>query len=129
MATVTLRLDDIARDELEEYAAVHGLSVSQVLRSAIDRLLGRDVQMSRTDVPSTINMANRRVLSMLHELLARVPGDGDNVEYHRHMVEVLDNGYAGEYGHAFGSVQPELSRSDCELVWDLSLIHISEPTR
>jgi uncharacterized protein YfbU (UPF0304 family) len=119
MATITLRLEDGARHELEEFAAAHGLSVSEVLRSAIDRLLGRDVQMSRTDVPSTINMANRKLLSMLHELLARVPGEDDDVEYHRHMVEVLDNGYAGEYGHAFRSVHPELSRSDCELVWDV----------
>lgn len=56
---------------------------------------------------------------MLHEHLARVPGEDDDVEYHRRMVEVLDNGYAGDYDHAFGSVHPELSRSDCEIVCDV----------
>ena len=119
MATLTLRLDDAARDEIEAYAGAHDLSVSEVLRAAIDRFLGRDVEMDRTDVPATINMTNRKVLALLHELLARVPSDDDDADHHRKMVEALDNGYAGEYSNVFAAVQPELSRTECELVWDI----------
>jgi uncharacterized protein YfbU (UPF0304 family) len=119
MATITIRLDDVARNEIEAYAEAHGLSVSKVLRTAIDRFLGRDVEMDRTDVPATINMTNRKVLAMLHELLTRVPGDDDDADYHHKMVEALDNGYAGEYANVFAAVQPELSRMECELVWDI----------
>jgi hypothetical protein len=45
MATVTIRLDDNAREELEEMARTRGVTLSVLLCDQIDALLGRDVPM------------------------------------------------------------------------------------
>lgn len=119
MATVTLRLDDATRDEVEAYAREQERSVSEVLRGAIDAMLGREVEMTRTDVPQSINMVDRRVLSLLHNILERLPSEDEAVDYHRQATEALNGGYSGEYPDEFAAIQPEMPRAECGLVWDI----------
>lgn len=117
MATLTIRVDDSTRDDLEALAATHGTNLSALLREQIDVLLGRGVQMKREDVPRALTMTERLILARLHEVLGRL--DDEEHEYHQQMAEVLTAGYAGEYDRVFGEVDPELSRSDCALVWEI----------
>lgn len=121
MATVTIRLEGGIRDELEELARTSGVTLSELLRNQIDTLLGRDVQMrKRSDVPHSLSMQQRRILAQQHEILALLHADSEDVtQHHSDMAEVLHEGYAGEYDSVFAAVQPELSRTDCSLVWDI----------
>jgi uncharacterized protein len=117
MAMLTIRVDDSTRDDLEALAATYGTNLSAMLREQIDALLGRGVQMKREDVPRALTMTERLILARLHEVLVRL--DDEDPEYHQQMVEVLTEGFAGEYDRVFGGIDPELSRSDCALVWDI----------
>lgn len=121
MATVTIRLDDETREELEELAKTNGVTLSTMLRDQIDTALGRDVKMQkRSDVPHSLSMQQRRILAQQHEVLALLHIDDEyEAKYHHNMAEVLHEGYAGEYDSVFAAVQPELSRSECSLVWDI----------
>ena len=121
MATVTIRLDDETREDLEELAKTNGVTLSTMLRDQIDTALGREVKMQkRSDVPHSLSMQQRRILAQQHEILALLHVDDEyEAKYHHNMAEVLHKGYAGEYDSVFAAVQPELSRSECSLVWDI----------
>ncbi len=118
MATVTIRLDDDTREELEEIARTRGVTLSDILRDQIDALLGRHVPM-RDDVPHALSLQQRQVLEQQHEILALLHDDEYESQYHHTMAEVLREGYAGEYDRVFGAMQPEMSRSECKLLWDI----------
>lgn len=119
MATVTIRLDDDTRDELEEIARTRGITLSDLLRGQIDGLLGRDVPM-RDAVPHALSCPQRHVLAQQHEVLALLQADDDHEsEHHRAMATVLREGYAGEYGEVFVDMRSEIARSECKLLWDI----------
>ena len=118
MATVTIRLDDDTREELEEIARTRAVNLSDLLRDQIDALLGRGVPI-RGDVPHTLSFPQRQILAQQHEILALLHGNDEYESHHRTMGEVLREGYAGEYDSVFGAVQREMSRSECKLVWDV----------
>lgn len=118
MATVTIRLDDDTREELEEIARARDVTLSVLLRDQIDALLGRQVPM-REDVPHTLSFEGRHVLAQQHEILALLKPDEDESRYHLTMAEVLREGYTGEYDGVFGGILAEMSRSECKLVWDI----------
>jgi uncharacterized protein YfbU (UPF0304 family) len=118
MATVTIRLDDDTREELEEIASTQGVTLSLLLRDQIDALLSRRVPM-RGDIPHALSFQQRLMLLQQHEILALLQKDEHDVQYHRTMVDVLREGYAGEYDRVFGAMPAEMSRSECKLVWDI----------
>ena len=119
MATMAIRLDDNAREELEEIARTRSMTLSGLLRDQIDTLLGRHVPI-RDDVPHALSSQQRLVLAQQHEILALLHADDEDESRHHHtMAEVLREGYAGEYDTVFGAMQPEMSRSECKLVWDI----------
>jgi uncharacterized protein len=119
MATVTIRLDNEKREELEEIARTRGVTLSVLLRDQIDTLLGRHVPM-RDDVPHTPSFQQRQMLAQQHEILALLHADDEYESRHHHtMAEVLREGYAGEYDTVFGAIQPEMPRSECKLLWDI----------
>jgi len=119
MATVTIRLDDNTREELEEIARTRGVTLSVLLRDQIDALLGRDVPMP-DDVPHALSFQQRQTLAHQHEILALLRANDEyESQYHHTMVEVLREGYAGEYDRVFGAMPPEMSRSECKLLWDI----------
>jgi uncharacterized protein YfbU (UPF0304 family) len=119
MATVTIRLDDETREELEEIARTRGVTLSVLLRDQIDTLLGRHVPM-RDDVPHALSFQQREMLAQQHEILALLHADDEHESRHHHtMAEVLREGYAGEYDTVFGAMHPETPRSECKLLWDI----------
>jgi uncharacterized protein len=119
MATVTIRLDDDTREELEEIAHTRGVNLSDLLRNQIDALLGRGVPI-RDDVPHTLSFPQRETLAQQHEILALLyANDEYESRHHRTIAEVLREGYAAEYDTVFGAVQAEMPRSECKLAWDI----------
>jgi len=120
LATITLRLNDTTRDEVEDLARANGLTVSELLRAAIEEMLGRGVATPRIDVPRSLDLVQRRSLALLHEILARLDSAGDaDDDPHRRQIDVLNGGYTGEYANEFVAIQPELSHADCQLVWEI----------
>lgn len=117
MATITLRLEDTTRDELERLARTRGRTVSDLLRSAIDEFLGTDIEMPRSDVPRSMDMIQRRSLSLLHEILGLLSSDDE--DYHRRQAQVLNEGFTAEYQTEFAAVGAELAPSECNLVWNI----------
>jgi len=72
---------------------------------------------------------DRRQLSLLHQILKAVSDDEYEVEYHDKRVEVLENGFTGEYADEFAPIYDELSLDQCRLAWDIldmfTVIHAS----
>jgi uncharacterized protein len=119
MATVTIRIDDNTRDELEEIAHTRGVTLSELIRDQIDGLLGRHVEM-QGDAPHTLSPQQRLVLAQQHEILALLHADDEyESRHHDALAELLRQGYAGEYGDVFSALHAEMSRSECKLLWDI----------
>lgn len=116
MATISVRIEEPLRVELEELAGAQGVSVSEVIRQALEARLGRDVQRDWS-APRSMSMQDRHLLALLHEVLERL--DPDEADYHRSRINVLNRGFTGEYGDEFAAVGDELALSDCGLVWDI----------
>lgn len=119
MATVTLRLADQTRDELEQLARGRNSTVSDVLREAIDGLLGRDIDTPRADVPRSLDIVQRRTLALQHEILARLEPDENEREAHRRSVRILNGGFTTEYSREFFATNAEIPPAECTLVMDL----------
>jgi uncharacterized protein YfbU (UPF0304 family) len=121
MATITLRVDDQTRDGVEAIARARGITVSELLRAAIDDMLGRGVDMPRHDVPNSLTMVERQMLMLQHQILAKLAGAelDDDADYHARQVDTLAGGYTGEYSDEFIALKAELSPRECELVWDI----------
>ncbi len=116
MVTISLRIEETLRDELEETAKTRGTSVSDIIRQAIEIRLGHGVARDSL-APHSMSKADRHRLVLLHEILKRL--DPDECDYHEGRIEVLNRGFTGEYGAEFVGVEAELSLSDCKLVWDI----------
>jgi uncharacterized protein len=115
--TVTLRVDDQTKDDLEALARSRDTTVTDLLRPLIDEAIGRATSRPRGPHPIHLSLVDRRILSLLHEVLGKL--DPDSEYHHRLRAEVLDAGYAAEYGDEFLSSEPELNGRDCEFVWDV----------
>ncbi len=116
MATVTLRVDDRTKEDLDALARSRGTTITDLLRPLIDELTGRATKEPGA-YPVHLTPVERRILSMQHEILGKL--DPDLEDIHRRRSEVLDAGYAAEYSDEFLAVDPGLSARDCELVHDL----------
>jgi uncharacterized protein YfbU (UPF0304 family) len=130
MATITLRVDDPVRDQLQAMAESRGVSVSDLVRSVIDGLFDRDDrdEPRRHVVPESMTAVDRKQLALLHKILARLVedrtdddrlGEDGDTSYQLDRAEVLEEGWTKEYDLEFYVMQPELSRRDCGLVMDL----------
>lgn len=119
MATVTLRLDDETRDELERLAQGRGSTVSNLLRAAIDELLGRDVDSPRADAPKRLSMIERQTLVLQHEILKRLSTDKYDLDYHDKRIQVLSEGFTAEYHKEFAAISAELSPAEGALAMDI----------
>ncbi|MFF0271497.1 YfbU family protein [Kribbella sp. NPDC004536] len=130
MATITLRVDDPVREQLQAMAEGRGVSVSDLVRSLIDGLFDRDdrAEPRRTVVPESMTAVDRKQLALLHKILARLVeekidddrlGDDGNTSYQLDRAQALEEGWTTEYDLEFYVMQPELSRRECGLVMDL----------
>jgi uncharacterized protein YfbU (UPF0304 family) len=124
MATLTLRVDDAVRDELDRAARARGTTISDLLRSAINDLLGfedagaQDRENSVV-VPRTLDVVQRRMFAMMHEMLGKLADDEDDKEYHQRHAEVMTEGFAGEYYAEFGFMSAELTPAECSRLNDI----------
>src|SRR5665647_2457982 len=127
MKTLTVRLDDRTYDELSRLAQARGASLSDLARSALDPLLRREADDSGRrpgETPSTLTAVERRMLSLLHRILARLvvddPDTDDGEPADQLMrAEVLERGFVAEYSDEFMSIEPELSRRETAFVMDV----------
>lgn len=119
MPTITMRVDQWTRDELDRVAQATDTTLSDLLRLKIDELLGKDVEPHRAGAPRSLTLTERRTWVLQHEILALLKTDADEVNYHRKRIEVLESGFTAEYGAEFVALGPELTPSDCRLVWDI----------
>lgn len=118
MATITLRTDDSTRDELERLARAREATVSDLLRGAIDDLLGRRRELALDQAPRSVGVVERRTLVLLHQVLHHLDPEG-HVGDHRRQIELLEEGFTDEYGSEFAGIRPELALSECALVHDI----------
>lgn len=126
MATMTLRVDDELKERLEDAAATMGVSVSELVRRQLEVLLGETEHRGLTGAergegmtPVSLRSVDRKILSMLHDIMDKIGDDEVEDGYHKVQAKVLRYGYVGEYAEEFADIDPELSRQDCEFVWDL----------
>lgn len=119
MATISVRVEDELRDEFEDLASSQGVSVSELVRHAMEAHLGRDMSSSRSSAPSSLSKRARLQQSLLYRILASVEHDESSTEHYGRLADVFERGYAGEYAEAFIAIEDELTLSDCKLVWDI----------
>jgi uncharacterized protein YfbU (UPF0304 family) len=124
MPTITLRLDDATKEELEALARSRGQSLSDLIRSALDGLLMRNKDEDRLDItPRSLTAVERQQLALLHRILARVVGDDNDVDgdkaYQLERAQVLEEGFVGEYSMEFCGISSELSARDSKFVVDV----------
>lgn len=134
MATLTLRVDDTVRDRLDTLARGRGATVSDLLRGAIDGLLGESRDWHAKHVPQSLTVVERQMLALQHRILARLVGDDGNLEdgdtaYQFDRAGVLESGFSQEYWVEFAGIEPELSKAECGLVMDIldmfTALHLS----
>lgn len=118
MATLTVRLDDRDRDDLEQLAKSRGTTLSELVRQTILQLVGRDADTPR-HVPPSLDVTQRHTFRMLHKLMAEV-GPENERDYHRRQADVLEEGFTAEYESVFGGIVfPEMTSADATLVYDI----------
>jgi uncharacterized protein YfbU (UPF0304 family) len=117
MATITLRLEDQVKDDLEALARSRGITVTDLLRPLVEEAAGRPASESRSVHPAHLTAVERRTMSLLHQVLGKL--DAEDKNYHRLRAQALDEGYTAEYGNEFLGMEPELPVRDCELVRDI----------
>ena len=116
MPTITLRVDDQTKDDLDALARSRGTTITDLLRPLVDELTGRATERPGA-YPVHLSPVERRILSLQHEILGKL--DPDLEQHQRLRSEALDAGYAAEYAEEFAGVEPGLTARDCELVQDI----------
>ena len=116
MPTLTLRVDDQTKADLDALARSRGTTITDLLRPLVDELTGRATERPGAH-PVHLSPVERRILSLQHEILGKL--DPDLEQHHRLRSEALDAGYAAEYAEEFLAVEPGLTARDCELVHDI----------
>ena len=116
MATITLRVEDQVKNDLEALARSRGITVTDLLRPLIEEA-AEQAGESRGVHPTHLTAVERRTMSLLHQILGTL--DPEDESYHRLRAQALDEGYTAEYGDEFLGMEPELPARDCELVRDI----------
>ena len=128
MAVLNVRVDDDVRDHLKEMADAEGVSLSEYVRNlllaAVVPVYEQQSKPGEEPAPESIRIIDRKVLSMLHRILARVlPEDANdddgNLKYQLERAKVLEEGFTGEYWMEVAGFSTELSRRDCGRVSDI----------
>jgi len=130
MATLNLRVDDDIRVALETRARERSQSLSEYIRD----LLREAVVDVRDDTatgksgdepaPTRLTFLERKTLSMLHRILARLIEEDDSggpeggADDQRQLAEVLEQGFTGEYWLEAAGFSTELTLRDCRRVND-----------
>lgn len=129
MPTITLRLDERTKNDLEAIARGRNMTLSELIRTHLDTLLVRegdpeDEVAKRGDVtPRSLTAVERQQLALLHRILARLVADDNGPDgdkaYQLERAEVLENGFVNEYDTEFAGIYPELSAKESMFVLDV----------
>ena len=66
MATITLRVEDQVKDDLDALARSRGITVTDLLRPLVEEVAGRPAGESRSVHPAHLTAVERRTMSLLH---------------------------------------------------------------
>src|SRR5690625_1449613 len=99
-------------------AESRGISLSDVIRSAIAGLLDRDdrEELHSHVVPESLTAVDRKQLALLHRILGRLVDHGARDErlehdgdtsYQLDRAQALEEGWATEYDMEFYGMEPE----------------------
>ena len=126
MAVLNIRVDDQVRDQLKDMADEEGITISEYVRNLVMAAIvpGYEPEEDRGDLPAptTMRIADRQVLSLLHRILAHVvPKDDDEVDPRSQLksARVIESGFTTEYWREVASFRTELSERDCGRVVDI----------
>lgn len=116
MAIVSMRMADEMKSVLERMASEKDTTVSALINAQIAELAG-SVDEVRPDSPYSLSLSDRYALMRMNEMMAALHPE-DQGSYEKD-AEVFRQGYVAEYSRIFSQMYEELSRRDCEMVWDL----------
>lgn len=128
MAVLNIRVDDAVRDQLKEMADADGMSLSEYVRDLLLEVVvpvhEQESRHGEEPAPDSMRIIDRKMLSMLHRILARVlPEDANDVDgdlkYQLERAKVLEAGFTGEYWMEMAGFSTELSQRDCARVSDI----------
>lgn len=126
MAVLNIRVDDQVRDQLKDMADEEGITVSEYVRNLVMAAIvpGYEPEEDQGDLPAPTSMriADRQVLSLLHRILAHVvPKDDDEIDPRSQLksARVIESGFTTEYWREVAGFRTELSKRDCERVLDI----------
>lgn len=127
MATITVRISDEVRDELQARADEAHETLSDFVRNSLQAAVfespERAERRSARRVES-LTLIERQTLALLHRILARVlpedsnDEDGD-MEHQLKRALVLERGFTGEYSSEFNTLSGELPIAQCGFVIDV----------
>ena len=84
MAVLNIRVDDQVRDELKDIADTEGVTISEYVRNLVMAAIvpGYEPEEDQGDLPAptTMRIADRQVLSLLHRILAHVVPNDDEID-------------------------------------------------
>lgn len=121
MPNISIRVSDDLKSRLDVLAQESENTLSGVITKALNSItgLGREDFPEET-APYTINNTNRPLLRNTELLLSRCESlDEDEREFHAQNVTILENGYTGEYHHAFTPLLPEIPNNRCDEFFDI----------
>lgn len=91
MAVLNIRVDDQVRDQLKDMADEEGITVSEYVRNLVMAAIvpgyepEEDEDQGDLPAPTTMRIADRQVLSLLHRILAHVvPEDDSEIDPRSH---------------------------------------------
>ncbi len=129
MATVTVRLTDETRNRIAEAAEARGVPLSDYIREALELHLTLEKEgeigadRPRDEEEVSLTRYQRKVLQLLHRNLLASQGELEEAYYDDEQevrsLQVLENGFAGEYAQEFADIGTPMTRTECELVWDI----------
>ena len=110
MATITLRVEDQVKDDLEALARSRGITVTDLLRPLVEGAAGQAGE-SRGVHPAHLTAVERRTMSLLHQVLGKL--DPEDESYHRLRAAGARRGLHGRVrrrvpGHGARAARPRL---------------------
>ena len=122
MAVLNIRIDDHVRDALREAADGEGVTLSEYVREVLRESVlpvwePSEARAGDEPAPETLRFIDRKMLSMLHRILARVLPEDSNEEDGRRddqlgYARILEQGFTGEYWLEAAGFATELPKRD-----------------
>jgi len=82
------------------------------------RIERSEIQDSAQNLVTPLSKRDRQQFVLLHQMMAELSSDEDDVTYHAHMVDVFQRGFTAEYSDGFDSISDEIPIAECRLVYD-----------